>query len=58
MNLTATVQTYKNSDGKQAFKVVAPYMENNKLKSKVRKFNPSTHFASHAKPRKAALDAA
>ena len=58
MTLTATVQTYINSDGKQAFKVVAPYMDDNKLKSKVRKFNPSTHFASHDKPRKAALDAA
>ena len=57
--MKAVVENYTNAEGKQAFKVVAPYMDNNnKLKSKVRKFNPSTHFASHDKPRKAAQEAA
>lgn len=56
--MRAVVETYTNAEKKQAFKVVAPYMDNNKLKSKVRKFNPSTHFASHDKPRQAAQEAA
>ena len=38
--MQAKVQTYKNTEGKQAFKVVAPYKEGNILKSRVKKFNP------------------
>ena len=56
--MRAVVETYTNAEGKQAFKVVAPYMDNNKLKSKVQKFNPSTKYAAHDKPRQAAQEAA
>ena len=56
--MQARVQTYKNTEGKQAFKVVAPYMEGHVLKSKIKKFNPSTDYAAHQKPRQAAQEAA
>jgi len=56
--MKATVQTYTNREGKQGFKVVAPYMEDGELKSKIRKFNPSVEFASHSKPKEAAKEAA
>ncbi len=56
--MKATVQKYKNREGKQAFKVVAPYMDGHELKSKIKKFNPSTDYAAHAKPKQAAQEAA
>ena len=51
--MQAKVQTYKNTEGKQAFKVVAPYKEGHILKSRVKKFNPSTDYAAYQKPRPA-----
>ena len=36
--MKATVQKYKNHESKQAFKVVAPYMEGHIRKSKIKRF--------------------